>query len=66
MPTTSTEDTIIGSPTVQSGSGLYLDSSNSVPERIDAEDSVLERCRALFRNLGRRASSFDLSRQIYG
>ncbi len=30
------------------------------------QDGVLERCRATFRTLGQRMTSFDLSRQIYG
>jgi hypothetical protein len=30
------------------------------------QESVLERCRATFRTLGHRLTSFDLSRQIYG
>jgi len=66
MPTTSTEDTIIGSRPDQSGSGLYFDSANDAVDRPDAEDSVVERCRSVFRQIGRRFSSFELSRQIYG
>jgi hypothetical protein len=63
MPPTFTEDTIIESRPDQSG--LYFDSVNNV-ESYDANDSVFERCRAMFRDLGRRVSSFELSRQIYG
>jgi hypothetical protein len=63
MPSTFTEDTIIESRPDQGG--LYLDSAHHI-ESDDASDSVFERCRAVFRQLGERVSSFDLSRQIYG
>jgi hypothetical protein len=66
MPPTFTEDTIIGSSPNHSGSPLYLDSANAAADSYNAEDSVLERCRSVFRQIGRRLSSFELSRQIYG
>jgi len=66
MPTTSTEDTIIGSRPDRSGGGLYFDSGTESADSYDAEDTVLERCRSMFRQIGRRVSSFELSRQIYG
>jgi hypothetical protein len=39
-------------------------------DRADEADAqsgnVFERCRTMFRHLGERVTSFDLSRQIYG
>jgi len=66
MPPISTEDTIIGSRPNSSGNGLYLDSTNDMAEGQSTDDTVIERCRSMFRQLGRRVSSFELSRQIYG
>jgi hypothetical protein len=66
MPTTSTEDTIIGSRPDRSEIELYLDSVNDAADGSDTEVTVVERCRSTFRQLGQRLSSFDLSRQIYG
>jgi len=37
----------------------------AVEEPVEQE-TFLERCRATFRTLGQRMTSFDLSRQIYG
>jgi hypothetical protein len=66
MPPTSTEDTIIGSRPDSLGSPLFLDSANETSDGFNTEDTVLERCRSMFRQVGRRLSSFELSRQIYG
>ena len=65
MPENSTEDTIIGSRPDRGDSGLYFDSANAAADGPDT-DSVVERCRSVFRQIGRRFSSFELSRQIYG
>ena len=63
MPPASTEDTIILPRPTRAGS-LF----NSPAGDADASNTrhALERCRAKFRELGERMSSFDLSRQIYG
>jgi hypothetical protein len=61
MPPTSTEDTmIVTQPVPQMDLLPTSDDDSSEPS------GVLERCRATFRLLGERMSSFDFSRQIYG
>jgi hypothetical protein len=45
---------------------MYLDSTNDIADGQPTDGTVVERCRSMFRQIGRRVSSFDLSRQIYG
>jgi hypothetical protein len=63
MPPASTEDTIIEARP-QRAALPFLDDETEA--RTAQSGNPLERCRALFRELGERMSSFDLSRQIYG
>jgi hypothetical protein len=65
MPPTSTEDTIIGSRPNSTGTALFQDSVNDASDG-GTDDTLFERCRSMFRQVGRRLSSFELSRQIYG
>jgi hypothetical protein len=63
MPPASTEDTIIEARPKRAAT-LFADSETftGAPKPF----TPLERCREVFRHLGERMSSFDLSRQIYG
>ena len=63
MPPRSIEDTMIRTRPTRSGSLYAYPAPDAETENTG---NVLERCRALFRHLGERVSSFDLSRQIYG
>jgi hypothetical protein len=62
MPTRSNEDTMIEARPKRSAS-LFADSADDA----DAQNSgsVFERCRTVFRQIGERVTSFELSRQIY-
>jgi hypothetical protein len=60
MPPTFTEDTMLSTQPAERTDLLFE------AEEPVGQDSVLERCRATFRSLGQRLTSFDLSRQIYG
>ncbi len=62
MPPASTEDTIIEARR-ERAFPFVDDETDAHPARTV---SPLERCRTVFRELGERMSSFDLSRQIYG
>jgi hypothetical protein len=61
MPPTSIEDTMITAQPPQRTDLLFVAADEPVEQ-----DGVLERCRATFRALGERVTSFDLSRHIYG
>jgi hypothetical protein len=63
MPASSIEDTIIEARPKRAA--MLFDEPS--PRHDESQPrGPLERCRSVFRELGERMSSFDLSRQIYG
>lgn len=66
MHTFSHEDTMISSQPRHFDDDLDLSETIEGPSGKPARANVLTRTRTLFRVLGERVGSFELSRQIYG
>jgi len=62
----SREDTIISAQPRRSESDPDLSETIQGPDGKPLRSNALTRTRALFRVMGERMSSFELSRQIYG